>query len=221
MKRIFPILGLAVLFSAALITLAITGETDVSKDPVCGMEVNPVETAFHLDTEKGTVYFCSQYCLEKFQANPAAYIAPAVDAKKAEKTSAAEGCRGHEGHAASSAERHSHSAASDCEGKCGQTKIQAVNDFHKKMAPLEECLQKGDFDVLKSAVADLISAKEAILKAECPAGVQKEAFDAARAEFGGKVDALAAAAETGDKEALAKAFQEMHSAYAALDASAR
>jgi hypothetical protein len=89
------------------------------------------------------------------------------------------------------------------------------------MAPLEECLQKGDYDALKVAVADLVAGKDAVLKAACPEGMQKESFDAARTEFGGKVDALAAAAETGDKEALARAFRDMHAAYAALDAMAR
>lgn len=202
MKRIFPVLALAVLFSAALITLAITGEKNVAKDPVCGMEVNPAEAAFHLETENGTVYFCSQYCLEKFQADPAAYMSPAVNAKQEEKTSAE---KDHSG----------------CEGKCGQTKIQAVNDFHKMMASVEESLHKGDSDALKAAVADLVSGKEAVLKADCPEGVQKESFEAARIEFGRKVDALAAAAQTDDKEALVKAFQAMHASYAALDASAR
>ncbi len=46
-------------------------------DPVCGMTVDP-DTAAGLLTHAGTTYhFCSRNCLEKFQADPAKYTAPA------------------------------------------------------------------------------------------------------------------------------------------------
>lgn len=223
MYRIFPILGLAVLFSAALITLAITGEADVAKDPVCGMEVNPAEAAFHLDTEKGTVYFCSQYCLEKYQADPAAYMIPSKTEEKEAKPTAKKGCGDCEGcaSAAKAANPNPHASAAGCEGECGQTKVQAINEFHKIMSPIEEALHKGDDNALKAAVADLVSGKNAVMEASCPDGISQESFEKARAEFGVKVDALAAAAATDDKEALNKAFQEMHAAYVVLDTSAR
>jgi Cu+-exporting ATPase len=47
----------------------------VSKDPVCGMEVNPQRgySATHADKE---YRFCSLSCLEKFQADPEAFVRP-------------------------------------------------------------------------------------------------------------------------------------------------
>lgn len=47
------------------------------KDPVCGMDVTP-ETAAGSSKYKGSMYFfCSRHCLEKFRAEPAAYLARA------------------------------------------------------------------------------------------------------------------------------------------------
>lgn len=43
------------------------------KDPVCGMEVDSDTTPFKLQHGDHTHYFCSQACLDKFQANPGAY----------------------------------------------------------------------------------------------------------------------------------------------------
>jgi len=49
----------------------------VGRDPVCGMTVNPA-TAKHRLTQDGTEHvFCSAGCLEKFRANPDAYLKPA------------------------------------------------------------------------------------------------------------------------------------------------
>ena len=46
------------------------------KDPVCGMDVNP-ETAFATRDHAGqTFYFCSQPCVEKFDADPHKYGHP-------------------------------------------------------------------------------------------------------------------------------------------------
>ncbi|GLQ57853.1 hypothetical protein GCM10010862_51120 [Devosia nitrariae] len=50
------------------------GAGDVTKDPVCGMTVNP-DTAEHKATYRGTTYhFCSQACRDKFMADPDRYL---------------------------------------------------------------------------------------------------------------------------------------------------
>ena len=36
------------------------------KDPVCGMDVNPITAKFTTKKDGETVYFCSKHCLEKF-----------------------------------------------------------------------------------------------------------------------------------------------------------
>jgi P-type Cu+ transporter len=59
------------------------------KDPVCGMQVDPANAAASLEHAGRTWYFCSQSCLDKFQANPSRYDGvqqstsdqPAVQAK--------------------------------------------------------------------------------------------------------------------------------------------
>jgi YHS domain-containing protein len=244
MKRVFPILGMTILLSAALITLAITGET--AKDPVCGMEVNTANAAFTVDSPHGTIYFCSQHCKDAYTANPAAYTpkmepapaatsalpatsaAPAVDTKK----SGCEGCAGHT--KAAAAEKGEHGSADHvmaasatassghgCDGECGNTQIKALNEFHTMMTPLESGEGQAHVALVKGAAADLVSKKNEVLKSECPGGVCTESYKAMRADFGLKVDALAAAAQSGDESAIASAFKEMHSAYQALDMMAR
>jgi len=48
--------------------------SEVSKDPVCGMTVNP-STAKHSRAHEGTTYhFCCVHCLEKFKADPSRYL---------------------------------------------------------------------------------------------------------------------------------------------------
>ncbi len=47
-------------------------------DPVCGMTINPLSAAGSLQHEGKMYYFCSQSCLQKFRANPSAYLTPAV-----------------------------------------------------------------------------------------------------------------------------------------------
>src|SRR5690242_8895445 len=48
--------------------------TPVTGDPVCGMTVNP-QTAKHRTEHGGsTFFFCSASCVEKFKANPDAYL---------------------------------------------------------------------------------------------------------------------------------------------------
>jgi len=240
MKRIFPILGMTILLSAALITLAITGET--AKDPVCGMEISTANNAFSLESPHGVIYFCSQSCKDKFLANPAAYTpkmpaepaapaAPAAPATEAKK-SGCEGCVGHSKAAAAEKVEHggaghamtaSATAASEhgCDGKCGNTQIKALNEFHALMKPLESGEGQAHIALVKGAASDLVAKKDEVLKAECPGGVCTESYKATRADFGSKVDALAAAAKSGDESAIAAAFKEMHSAYQALDMMAR
>ncbi len=48
-----------------------------TRDPVCGMEINPDEAATTRQSEGQTIYFCSDSCAEKFDADPRAYLHPA------------------------------------------------------------------------------------------------------------------------------------------------
>ena len=45
------------------------------KDPVCGMQVAE-DSPNHLEHAGQDYHFCSQQCLEKFQADPATYLKP-------------------------------------------------------------------------------------------------------------------------------------------------
>lgn len=47
-----------------------TESKPVTKDPVCGMTVDPA-TAIHAERDGKTSYFCSDHCLQKFLATPA------------------------------------------------------------------------------------------------------------------------------------------------------
>jgi Cu+-exporting ATPase len=47
----------------------------VSKDPVCGMNVDPDRAAGSVDHDGRTYHFCSQHCVQKFQADPGRYVA--------------------------------------------------------------------------------------------------------------------------------------------------
>ena len=48
-------------------------------DPVCGMQVNPDTAAGHQEYAGHTYYFCSAHCAATFAADPAPYVAAAVD----------------------------------------------------------------------------------------------------------------------------------------------
>ena len=48
-------------------------------DPVCGMEVNPSDAAGMYEYGGTTYFFCNPSCLERFRAQPDAYLAPAQD----------------------------------------------------------------------------------------------------------------------------------------------
>ncbi|MEO5584560.1 MAG: YHS domain-containing protein, partial [Flavobacteriales bacterium] len=45
------------------------------QDPVCGMDVDPATTMHSSEHEGKTYYFCSAGCMEKFNADPAKYLA--------------------------------------------------------------------------------------------------------------------------------------------------
>ena len=47
------------------------------KDPVCGMDVDPLTARFQATFEGRAFYFCSQNCHDKFKANPEQYVAVA------------------------------------------------------------------------------------------------------------------------------------------------
>ena len=54
------------------------------RDPVCGMEIKP-ETAFATREHAGQIfYFCSQSCVDKFDADPHKYGHPPVHGEHAE-----------------------------------------------------------------------------------------------------------------------------------------
>jgi P-type Cu+ transporter len=50
------------------------GSATLTKDPVCGMEVNPHTTAHRATLDGRAYYFCSSGCHEKFVASPVTYL---------------------------------------------------------------------------------------------------------------------------------------------------
>lgn len=50
-----------------------TPGSDTSVDPVCGMTVEPANAAASRVHEGVTYHFCSTYCADEFDANPAQY----------------------------------------------------------------------------------------------------------------------------------------------------
>ena len=47
-------------------------------DPVCGMTVDPVKAAGHLEHKGTTYHFCSHHCMHAFKADPEKYLKPAA-----------------------------------------------------------------------------------------------------------------------------------------------
>ncbi len=47
------------------------------KDPICGMQVDPLHAAGRHEHKGRVYYFCSRSCLEKFRAEPEKYLKPA------------------------------------------------------------------------------------------------------------------------------------------------
>ena len=48
-------------------------------DPVCGMEVNPEDAAGSCQYQDKQYYFCNESCLERFQRDPEAFLAPPAE----------------------------------------------------------------------------------------------------------------------------------------------
>jgi P-type Cu+ transporter len=57
--------------------MSATHQVTTVKDPVCGMDVDPVHAAASSQHHGQTTYFCSTHCKTKFDANPAAYAGDA------------------------------------------------------------------------------------------------------------------------------------------------
>ena len=47
-----------------------------TKDPVCGMNVNPLTAAWRAEHKGKTYYFCAKSCAERFAADPERYLKP-------------------------------------------------------------------------------------------------------------------------------------------------
>lgn len=48
----------------------------VSKDPVCGMAVDPSKAADQYEYKGVTYYFCSRGCKQAFERDPEKYLGP-------------------------------------------------------------------------------------------------------------------------------------------------
>ena len=53
----------------------VIGGEGLAKDVVCGMEVNEKTARFKSEYKGKTYYFCSGFCKEAFDVNPAKYTA--------------------------------------------------------------------------------------------------------------------------------------------------
>jgi len=58
--------------------------TELVRDPVCGMKVNPAAMRYRMTHGGKEYFFCSLPCMEKFRANPAAYLEAVIPAAKPE-----------------------------------------------------------------------------------------------------------------------------------------
>jgi Cu+-exporting ATPase len=56
-----------------------TDTGDTSKDPVCGMDVDPATAAGSFEHGGRSYYFCCRQCLEKFRSNPGRYTGDMVE----------------------------------------------------------------------------------------------------------------------------------------------
>jgi Cu+-exporting ATPase len=54
------------------------GATMTTKDPVCGMQVEPAKAAGKLEHDGKAYFFCSRHCLDAFRKEPARYVAGAA-----------------------------------------------------------------------------------------------------------------------------------------------
>lgn len=77
--------------SAGLVGIGSAKPTEAVRDPVCGMNVNPVTAKFKTDHAGKTYYFCSASCLQKLTANPIAYVGEQAPAAKPTQSPASAG----------------------------------------------------------------------------------------------------------------------------------
>ena len=56
--------------------------TSTTKDPVCGMSVDPESAAHHATHEEKTYYFCSAGCKDKFTKDPEAFFHEEIDSSE-------------------------------------------------------------------------------------------------------------------------------------------
>jgi len=52
----------------------VVDEAQAAVDPVCGMSVNPATAKYQLEHAEKTFYFCCEACLERFRAEPVAFL---------------------------------------------------------------------------------------------------------------------------------------------------
>src|SRR5947207_9053016 len=52
----------------------------MTRDPVCGMTVDPAKAAAHFEHRGETYFFCAKVCAQKFAANPERYLNPSSPA---------------------------------------------------------------------------------------------------------------------------------------------
>jgi YHS domain-containing protein len=50
-------------------------EERMERDPVCGMQVDPQQSAYTSDYQGRTYYFCSEHCKRRFDEDPVPYAA--------------------------------------------------------------------------------------------------------------------------------------------------
>ncbi len=60
-------------------------EALVAKDPVCGMDVDPVTSEHRSEHDGQAFFFCSAKCRERFQSSPATYLANEADSPHAQQ----------------------------------------------------------------------------------------------------------------------------------------
>ena len=66
-------------------------------DPVCGRRVDPTTARYRLDSPKGTVYFCSERCQQKFRADPDEYLKTTASEQAAQSPGRADAPRAPQG----------------------------------------------------------------------------------------------------------------------------
>ena len=50
----------------------------MATDPICGLSVDPARAAGKHEHNGQVYYFCSQYCVAKFRADPERFVPPVV-----------------------------------------------------------------------------------------------------------------------------------------------